>query len=210
MKSHASNDFDREMMKRCICIAVQSGNDREYPYGVILCRDGKIVAESTNRVAHERDVTRHAEVVVISRAQQILGTNSLSDCVIYVSAEPCVYCCYAIRESRIGRVVYGLHSPQMGGVSRWSVLTDEQLSNKMPEVFDPPPDVLAGFMAAEVEQTLLDWNPLVWGFIMKRGLFVAGPLESVNCRNLSVASRVIQSLMPFLRRAIFDRFGRWI
>jgi len=125
MKSHASNDFDREMMKRCICIAVQSGNDREYPYGVILCRDGKIVAESTNRVAHERDVTRHAEVVVISRAQQILGTNSLSDCVIYVSAEPCVYCCYAIRESRIGRVVYGLHSPQMGGVSRWSVLTDE-------------------------------------------------------------------------------------
>jgi tRNA(Arg) A34 adenosine deaminase TadA len=31
--------------------------------------------------------------------------------VIYVSAEPCVYCCYAIRESRIGRVVYGLHSP---------------------------------------------------------------------------------------------------
>jgi len=84
------------------------------------------------------------------------------------------------------------------------------LSNKMPEVFDPPPDVLAGFMAAEVEQTLLDWNPLVWGFIMKRGLFVAGPLETVNCRNLSVASRVIQSLMPFLRRAIFDRFGRWI
>ena len=92
MKSHASNDFDREMMKRCICIAVQSGNDREYPYGVILCRDGKIVAESTNRVAHERDVTRHAEVVVISRAQQILGTNSLSDCVIYVSLRLLLLC----------------------------------------------------------------------------------------------------------------------
>ena len=31
------------------------------------------------------------------------GTVSLDDCRIYVSAEPCAYCCYAIRESRFGR-----------------------------------------------------------------------------------------------------------
>jgi tRNA(adenine34) deaminase len=205
-----SDDLDRKMMTRCIDIAVRSGNDHEYPYGVILCLDGKVIAESTNRVAHERDVTRHAEIVVISQAQRILGTNSLSDCVIYVSAEPCVYCCYAIRESRIGRVVYGLHSPQMGGVSRWNVLIDKQLSDKLPEVFDPPPEVVAGFMAAEAEQALLDWNPLVWGLVMRRGLFTAGSTETVSKRNLTTARRVILSLLPFLRRTIFDRFGRWI
>jgi tRNA(adenine34) deaminase len=210
MECKATDDVDRKMMARCIDIAVRSGNDHEYPYGVVLCQDGKVVFESTNRVAHERDVTRHAEIVAISQAQRILRTNTLSDCVIYVSAEPCVYCCYAIRESRIGRVVYGLHSPQMGGVSRWNVLTDKKLSDNMPEIFDPPPEIVAGFMAVEAEQALLDWNPLVWGLVMSRGLFIASSIETVSRRNLTVARRVFGSLLPFLRRTIFDRFGRWI
>jgi tRNA(adenine34) deaminase len=99
----------------------------------VISRDGKVIAESINRVRHERDVTRHAEVVAISAAQKALGTVSLDDCTIYVSAESCAYCCYAIRESRIGRAVFGLRSPHMGGVSKWPILTDEDLSNTMPE-----------------------------------------------------------------------------
>ena len=131
--------LDCEMMTRAIAVAVRSGEQGEYPYGVVICRAGKVVAELTNRVAQERDVTRHAEVVAISQAQQALGTVSLDDCMIYVSAEPCVYCSYAIRESRMRRVVYALRSPHMGGVSKWSVLTDEDLSATMPEVFDRRP-----------------------------------------------------------------------
>src|SRR4051812_9519501 len=124
--------LDREMMQRCIELSVQSGREGEYPYGVVICRDSQVVAESTNRVAHERDVTRHAEVVAISAAQKALGTVSLDDCTIYVSAESCAYCCYAIRESRIGRAVFGLRSPHMGGVSKWPVLTDRDVSAAMP------------------------------------------------------------------------------
>ena len=157
---------DREMMQRCIDLSVQSGRAGEYPYGVVICRDGGVVAESINRVAQEHDVTRHAEVVAISAAQKALGTVSLDDCMIYVSAEPCAYCCYAIRESRIGRVVYGLRSPHMGGVSKWPILPDEDLSNTMPEVFAAPPEIIAGFMAAEAEEALLKYNP-VSGSVMK-------------------------------------------
>ena len=98
-----------------------------------------MVAQSINRVKHDSDVTRHAEVVAISAAQRALGSTSLDDCVIYSSAEPCVFCSYAIRESRIGRIVYGLHSPHMGGLSKWNVLGDEGISRNMPEVFAPPP-----------------------------------------------------------------------
>ena len=90
-------DLDRRMMERAIALAVRSGEEGEYPYGVVICRDGQVVAESINRVAHERDVTRHAEVVAISDAQKKLDTVSLDDCTIYVSAESCAYCCYAIR-----------------------------------------------------------------------------------------------------------------
>src|SRR6478736_113326 len=150
---------DAGMMRRAIALAVRSGREGEYPYGVVISRRGEVIAESINRVAHERDVTRHAEVVAIIAAQKKLETVSLDDCVIYVSAEPCAYCCYAIRESRIGRVVYGLTSPHMGGVSKWPVLTDTDISDTMPETFAAPPQIIAGFMAQDAEDALLRWNP---------------------------------------------------
>ncbi len=205
----AADNFDREMMRRCIEIAVQSGRNGEYPYGAVITRAGKLVVESTNRVAHEHDVTRHAEAESISLAQKLLGTISLSDCALYATSEPCVYCAYAIRESRLGRVVYALHSPYMGGHSRWDVLTDRGLSEKMPEVFDAPPEIVSGFMAEETEQALLEWNPLVWGFVRRRGLFVTGPRAYFAAPPpTKVSKRVMRHFMPVLRRLVYDRFGR--
>ena len=119
--------IDRLMMAHCIDLSKSSGKVGEYPYAAVICRDGVIVAESINRVTHDGDVTRHAEVAAISQAQKTLGTVSLEDCEIYANAEPCVFCCYAIRESRIRRVVYGLSSPHMGGVSKWNVLGDTDI-----------------------------------------------------------------------------------
>lgn len=209
MRNPQTDGVDRAMMTRCIALSVRSGEEGEYPYGVVIRRAGDVVAESINRVAHERDVTRHAEVVAISQAQKALGATSLDDCTIYVSAEPCAYCSYAIRESRIGRVIYGLRSPHMGGVSKWNVLPDEDLSNTMPEVFAPPPEIIAGYMAHEVEQALLKWDPLVWGVVKRRGLFVAGPVETVRGRGTDPPLRRLRErAMAFLRRAVFDRFGR--
>jgi tRNA(adenine34) deaminase len=195
---------DAEMMRRAIALAVRSGEEGEYPYGVVICRRGDVVAESINRVAHERDVTRHAEVVAISEAQKALGTVSLDDCTIYVSAEPCVYCCYAIRECRIGRVVYGLASPHMGGVSKWPVLTDRDISDAMPEVFAAPPEIVAGFMAQNAEDALLKASPLVGRAMKARGLFVSPPATVAATRSLTWRERI----MGVLRRVVFDRFGR--
>ena len=110
-------------------------------------------------------------MVAISVAQKALGTTSLEDCTIYVNAEPCAYCCYAIRESRIGRVVYGLRSPHMGGVSKWNVLADDGLSDTMPEVFAPPPLIRGGFMWQEAERTLEEWSPVAWAVMKRRGIF---------------------------------------
>jgi tRNA(adenine34) deaminase len=210
MRSPETDSLDREMMNRVIALSVRSGEAGEYPYGVVIRRGSEVIAESINLVAHEHDVTRHAEVVAISKAQKALGTVSLDDCEIYVCAEPCAYCCYAIRESRIPRVVYGLRNPHMGGVSKWNVLTDEDLSDTIPEVFDPPPEIIAGFMAYEVEQALLRWNPLVWGVVKRRGIFVAGPLESVRARAAdgSRARVLMRRFLAFLRRTVIDRFGR--
>ena len=164
-----------------------------------------MVAELINRVAHEHDVTRHAEVVALSQAQKALGTVSLDDCTIYVSAEPCAICSLAIRETRIGRVVYALRSPHMGGVSKWPVLTDDDLSDTIPEVFAPPPEIVAGFMAREAEDALMQWNPVMWAPLKARGIFVTGPLTIMRpARPPGLRERVL----AFLRRHAFDRFGR--
>ncbi len=199
--------IDRRMMTRCIELSKSSGKSGEYPYAAIICRDGKIVAESTNRVSHERDVTRHAEIVAISLAQKALATVSLDDCEIYVNAEPCAMCSFAIRESRIRRVVYGLSSPHMGGKTKWRVLDDTDLSEAMPEVYAPPPAIVSGYMEHEVEQALIEWNPLIARVIRHRGLFGSAP--RVHTELLAVQPRRYDSwLLRFLRRHFFDFFGR--
>lgn len=191
------------MMERCLALSGQSGAAGEYPYAAIVCRGGEIVAESTNRVKQDGDVTRHAEVVAISLAQKILGTVSLDACTLYSNAEPCAFCSYAIRESRIRRVVYGLASPHMGGVTKWRVLPDEDISRVMPEVFAPPPEIVSGFMAEEAEEALRKWSPVAALVLESRGLLSA-PADGMTALDGGRRSR----LMALLRRAFFDRFGR--
>ena len=94
----------------------------------------------------------------------------------------------------------------MGGVSKWPVLTDEDISEAVPEVFAPPPEIVAGFMAEEADQALLKWNPLLWGVVKSRGLFVTGPLSIV--RATRSRKTLGQRVLVVLRRALFDRFGR--
>ena len=201
--------LDRRMMERAIAAARRSGEDGEYPYGAVISRGGAVVAESINRVAHEQDVTRHAEVLAISAAQRTLGTTSLDDCTIYVSAEPCAYCCYAIRESRIGRVVYGLRSPHMGGVSKWNVLVDDGLSDTMPETFAPPPLIRGGLMWQEAERALEEWNPVAWAVMKARGLFTGEATPEVLAREQHRPRTGLHHwVMASLRRRFFDRFGR--
>jgi tRNA(adenine34) deaminase len=141
-------------------------------------------------------------------AQKTLSTISLDDCEIYINAEPCAFCSYAIRESRIRRVVYGLSSPHMGGLSKWNVLDDTDLSSAMPEVFAPPPEIVSGYMEAEVQQALIDWNPIVAEVIRRRGLFGSAPRVQTAALPSREEFSVRRRIRRFLRDHLFDYFGR--
>jgi tRNA(adenine34) deaminase len=208
---------DERMMRRCFALAIESAGLGEYPYGAIIARNGKVVAESTNRVARDRDVTRHAEVVAISEAQRAIGRTSLDGCTMYMNAEPCAFCCYAIRESRIAKVVYAMRSPIMGGVSRWNILGDRMLSDTMPEVFAPPPDIVQDFLCEEADMALRQASPVVWSFIRWRGLFAPAPQPPVgddsDCAHVGPPptngyAGAREKMMRVLRARLFDRFGR--
>jgi len=200
---------DSAMMERCLALAMQAVDGGEYPYAALICRAGQIVCEAISSVKHSGDVTHHAELLAISKAFHVLDRVSLEDCTIYSNAEPCAFCCYAMRESRIGRVVYGIPAPLTGGVSRWNILGDTRLSDTLPEVFAPPPEIVPGFMREKIEVAMARRNPLMWDFIRARNIF-GGPLPS----NLLIATtirrraRIKDLVMAFLRRHVFDYFGR--
>ncbi len=204
---------DEVMMRHCFALAAKSAEQGEYPYAAVIVRDGEIVAETTNKVGQERDVTRHAELVAISLAQQALGSTDLSDCTIYANMEPCAFCSYAVRESRIGKVVFSMRSPIMGGASRWNILGDLQLSDAMPEVFAPPPVVVAGFLSEEGHATLRRGSLVVWTYMRARGLLAdPSPQQAGGSDVRAVATSGARGaaawLMRALRRNFFDRFGR--
>ena len=76
------------------------------PFGAIVVKDGRIVAEGWNRVTSEKDPTAHAEITAIRRACEALHDFSLRGCDIYTSCEPCPMCLAAIYWARIDRIFF--------------------------------------------------------------------------------------------------------
>jgi tRNA(adenine34) deaminase len=174
MDQELLENIDFKLMQRCIDLSRTATQEGEFPFASLISKNGEIVAQATNRVARDNDVTRHAELLAISAAQESLGKGKLAGCTIYSNIEPCAMCSFPIRESRISRVVFAIASPLMGGFSKWAILGDRELSTIMPEAFSEPPEVVAGFMRQEAEKVWRNWNPLIWGVIKYRGCFGAG------------------------------------
>ena len=97
-------------MRRAISLAednASSGNGG--PFGAVIVKDGKVVAEGSNTVTVDNDPTAHAEVNAIRRACAVLGTFGtfdLSGCELYTSCEPCPMCLAACYWAHISRVYY--------------------------------------------------------------------------------------------------------
>ena len=172
------SDADIEMMRRCISLSATSAQLGELPFAALICKDGDLVAESTNRVVQSADITRHAELAAISEAQKILGRADLSGCTLYSIVEPCAMCSFAVRETSISRVVFSISSPIMGGLSKWNVLRDVELSHALPEVFGPVPEVVVGLLRQEAEKVWQAWNPIYWAVIKNSGYLGGGAVSS--------------------------------
>jgi tRNA(adenine34) deaminase len=208
MTKLASEASDIAMMRRCVALAQSAGSRGEYPFAAVIGRRGEFISESINMVRNEGDVTRHAEMLAISSAQKKMRSTSLHECTIYSTIEPCAMCSYAIRESRIGRVIFGLRSPVMGGDSRWNILTDAGLSSTLPEAFAPPPDILAGCLHREVQKVFRQRNPLIWEFMKARKIFVDGAGDGSAALNPKTGAGLRPRLANWARASVLDRFWR--
>ncbi len=94
-------------MQRAIALADQGmQKGAGGPFGAVIVKDGKIIAEASNQVTSTNDPTAHAEIGAIRVACQKLGSFQLDGCILYTSCEPCPMCLGAIYWSRFAQVFY--------------------------------------------------------------------------------------------------------
>ena len=99
-------DLKNNFMLRAIELSINSVNTAGGPFGCVIVKKNKIIAEGKNSVTFSNDPTAHAEVVAIREACKKLNTFSLAGCDLYTSCEPCPMCLSAIYWSRIDNIFY--------------------------------------------------------------------------------------------------------
>ena len=98
--------YNEKFLRRAIELSICNIEKGGGPFGAIIVKDGKIIAEGVNRVTTDNDPTAHAEINAIRNASAVLGTFNLSSCELYSSCEPCPMCLSAIYWAHIDNLYY--------------------------------------------------------------------------------------------------------
>src|SRR5699024_2109577 len=95
-----------KFMDRAVQLAVDNVRAGGDPFGAVLVKDCTIISEGVNELHKHYDVSGHAELLAIRRAQQKAQTNDLSGYTMYASGEPCPMCLSAMYFAGITDVYY--------------------------------------------------------------------------------------------------------
>ena len=115
--------------------AEKAGKSGEVPIGCVIVRDYEVIAMASNRTLTDRDPTAHAEILAIRRAAEIVGTERLVDCDLYVTLEPCTMCAGAISLARIRRLYFGASDPKGGAVESGVRFFASSTCHHVPEIY---------------------------------------------------------------------------
>ena len=102
------------MMNLAINEAKKSGSD--IPVGAVIVKSGEVIASCHNEKEKTNDITGHAEILAIKKAEKKLNNWRLENCELYVTLEPCPMCAWAILQSRIKTVYFGSYDSNYGAL----------------------------------------------------------------------------------------------
>ena len=88
-------------------MAKKSAKAGDYALGVVIVKDGIVIATGTTNLKHENDPTVHGEIVAIRNACKELKSGYLEDCVLYTTHEPCPMCASAAIWAKMKGIVFG-------------------------------------------------------------------------------------------------------
>ncbi len=121
----------------------------EVPIGCVVVRNNAVIATAANRTLTDRDPTAHAEILALRQAAQVVGSERLVECDLYVTLEPCTMCAGAISFARIRRLYYGAADPKGGAVESGVRFFAAPTCHHAPEVYSAVGEQQAAQMLKE-------------------------------------------------------------
>jgi len=115
--------------------AQNAGKAGEVPIGCVIVLYSEVIASAGNRTLTDRDPTAHAEILAIRQAADVVGSERLVDCDLYVTLEPCTMCAAAISFARLRRLYYGAPDPKGGAVESGVRFFASKTCHHVPEVY---------------------------------------------------------------------------
>lgn len=141
---------DRHYMRLALQEASLAPTRGEIPIAAVLVHQEEIVASAHNFRELWQDPTAHAEMIVIRKAAEKLGSWRLTETTLYVTLEPCPMCAGAIVQSRIPRLVFGACDPKAGACgSIFDIPAERRLNHRV--------QVTGGVLESESQALLQDF-----------------------------------------------------
>ena len=141
-------------MRRAIALANASVERGGGPFGAVIVKDGKVIAEGSNCVTLNTDPTAHAEVTAIREACRRLGTFNLNGCVIYTSCEPCPMCLGAIYWAGIKEIFYGNTRKDAANIG----FADDFIYEELERPLDRRRLPIRSLLRDEAQESFLRWT----------------------------------------------------
>jgi tRNA(Arg) A34 adenosine deaminase TadA len=111
---HPLSPVDAGHLRAAIDLAHRARARGDRPFGARLVdAAGTVLVDAENTQHTTGDVTAHAELNLLRALNPELVRDRLAGATLYASGEPCAMCAGAIFWSGIGRVIFGLASPEL-------------------------------------------------------------------------------------------------
>jgi len=125
----------QKFMRAALDCARDAASRGAVPVGAVIVKDGAIICQASNNPHAAYDPTGHAEINAIRMAADILQTDRLTGCDLWVTLEPCAMCAGAIAHARIRRLYYAASDPKGGAIENGPRLFSHSTIHHKPEIY---------------------------------------------------------------------------
>lgn len=115
-------------MMQAIKIARKS--KEKIPVGVIIVKDGVVLAKSYNSQHEDNLITSHAEIKALEKSEKRLNQKNIIGCTVYTTCEPCTMCAGALFYAKVDKIVYGATMADIDPDNERIKLTIEYLASQ--------------------------------------------------------------------------------
>lgn len=146
---HHQEQLDQVFIKQALNLAKKAAEKGNEPFGALLAKGDRIVANGQNQIHSQSDPTYHAELGLVRTFCTTEKIVNLSEYTLYTSCEPCCMCAGALVWSKVGRVVYSLSHDELAEIAGFNIMIGSD------EVFEKSPFqplVTKGLLKAEAQQ----------------------------------------------------------